>query len=83
MTNNHLYSNLSQRIDTVFGSQNFLYSLHLAKKEYDALTVPDSFFAWMLDYYGVELHFEDGVIMAVYSVVDERKFMMFALRYMQ
>lgn len=41
----------------------------------------DGFYQWMQDKYGIQLEFIDGNISGAYTVLDEKKLMMFLLKY--
>lgn len=62
--------------------------LRLARNEYanetnnrSAVFETDGFSQWMNNKYGIQLEFVDGGISGAYTVTDEKKLMMFLLKY--
>ena len=41
----------------------------------------DGFYQWMQDKYGIQLEFINGNISGAYTILDEKKLMMFLLKY--
>jgi hypothetical protein len=86
-----LYQNTVARLDTIIGgdTRHFL-RIQRARNEYNEL-YPESlgaahnrnFFAWVLDQYGIQLEFDGENVCLDYSIRDEKKYMMFVLKYDQ
>jgi hypothetical protein len=83
------YSNTAARLDTIIGgdTQHFL-RLQRVKNEYDELAraVPIgqgflTFDDYVREYYGVKLEFDGDNVSLAYSVVNEKKYTMFLLKF--
>ena len=83
------YTDTAARLDTIIGgdTQHFL-RLQRVKNEYDALAqdVPVgqgflTFDDYVREYYGVKLQFDGDNVTLAYSVVDEKKYVMFVLKF--
>jgi hypothetical protein len=90
--NNHLYSNLETRLDTILGNVNddrikkydFWKALKKANDDYLSIDIygDGTFSEFVLYNYGIQLHFNsDGQIIANVDVVDEQKHLLFVLKY--
>ena len=83
------YANTATRLDTIIGgdTQHFL-RLQRVKNEYDELAraVPIgqgflTFDDYVREYYGVKLQFEGDNVSLASQVVDEKKYLMFVLKF--
>jgi len=83
------YANKAARLDTIIGgdASHFL-RLSRVKDEYDALAndVPVgqgflTFYDYVKEYYGIKLQYDGDDLKLDYSVVDERKYTMFVLKF--
>ena len=83
------YANTAARLDTIIGgaTQHFL-RLQRVKNEYDNLArdVPIgqgflTFDDYVREYYGVKLQFDGDNVTLAYSVIDEKKYVMFVLKF--
>jgi len=86
---NEYYSNTAARLDTIIGgdTQHFL-RLQRVKNEYDTLAreVPIgqgflTFDDYVREYYGIKLEFDGDNVSLAYSVVNEKKYTMFLLKF--
>jgi hypothetical protein len=89
MSQNEHYANTAARLDTIIGgdTQHFL-RLQRVKNEYDNLArdVPIgqgflTFDDYVREYYGVKLQFDGDNVSLAYSIVDEKKHLMFLLKF--
>jgi hypothetical protein len=85
------YDSQAARLDTIIGgdTQHFL-RLQRVKNEYDALAreVPIgqgflTFDDYVREYYGVKLQFDGENVSLAYSVVNEKKHLVFILKFNQ
>ena len=85
------YANTAARLDTIIGgdTQHFL-RLQRVKNEYDELAgaVPVgqgflTFYDYVKEYYGVKLAFDGEDVSLDYIVVNEKKYMVFLLKFGQ
>jgi len=83
------YQDSAARLDTIIGgdTQHFL-RLQRVKNEWDALAdaVPVgqvflTFDDYVREYYGVKLQYDGDNVSLAYSVVDEKKHLMFLLKF--
>jgi hypothetical protein len=83
------YSDTAARLDTIIGgdTQHFL-RLQRVKNEYDALArdVPVgqgflTFNDYVQEYYGIKLQFDGDNVSLAYSVINEKKYTMFLLKF--
>jgi hypothetical protein len=86
---NEYYSNTAARLDTIIGgdTQHFL-RLQRVKNEYDTLAreVPIgqgflTFDDYVREYYGIKLEFDGDNVSLAYSVINEKKYTMFLLKF--
>lgn len=89
MSRDEYYANTAARLDTIIGgdTQHFL-RLQRVKKEYDELArdVPVGqgfliFDDYVREYYGIKLQFDGDNVSLAYSVIDEKKHLMFLLKF--
>jgi hypothetical protein len=89
MSQDEYYANTAARLDTIIGgdTQHFL-RLQRVKNEYDALAqdVPIgqgflTFDDYVREYYGVKLQFDGDNVSLAYSIVDEKKYTIFLLKF--
>ena len=89
MSRDEYYKNTAARLDTIIGgdTQQFL-RLQRVKNEYDALArdVPVgqgflTFDDYVREYYGVKLQFDGDNVSLAYEVIDEKKYLMFVLKF--
>lgn len=85
------YADTAARLDTIIGgdTQHFL-RLQRVKNEYDALAdaVPVgqgflTFDDYVREYYGIKLMYDGDNVSLAYNVVDEKKHLMFVLKFNQ
>lgn len=83
------YESQAARLDTVIGgdTQHFL-RLQRVKNEYDELAraVPVgqgflTFDDYVREYYGIKLQFDGDNVTLAYSVINEKKYVMFVLKF--
>jgi hypothetical protein len=83
------YDSQAARLDTIIGgdTSHFL-RLQRVKNEYDALAdaVPVgqgflTFYDYVKEYYGVKLIYDGDNVSLAYSVIDEKKYLMFVLKF--
>lgn len=89
MSKDEYYANTAARLDTIIGgdTQHFL-RLQRVKTEYDALAdaVPVgqgflTFDDYVKEYYGIKLQFDGDNVTLAYSVINEKKYIMFVLKF--
>ena len=89
MSKDEYYADTAARLDTIIGgdTQHFL-RLQRVKNEWDALAldVPIgqgflTFGDYVREYYGVKLQYDGDNVSLAYSVVDEKKYTMFILKF--
>ena len=89
MSRDEYYKNTAARLDTIIGgdTQHFL-RLQRVKNEYDELardvTVGQGFLTfddYVREYYGVKLVYDGDNVSLAYSVIDEKKHVMFVLKF--
>jgi hypothetical protein len=85
------YADKAARLDTIIGGDttHFL-RLQRVKNEYDDLAhaVPVgqgflTFYDYVKEYYGVKLEFDGDNVTLAYSVIDEKKYTVFLLKFGQ
>ena len=91
MSKDEYYADKSARLDTIIGGDttHFL-RLQQVKNEYDDLAhaVPVgqgflTFYDYVKEYYGVKLEFDGDNVTLAYSVIDEKKYTVFLLKFGQ
>jgi alpha-D-ribose 1-methylphosphonate 5-triphosphate synthase subunit PhnI len=89
MSKDEYYRDTAARLDTIIGgdTQQFL-RLQRVKNEYDELArdVPVgqgflTFYDYVKEYYGVKLQFDGDNVSLAYEVVNEKKYLMFVLKF--
>ena len=89
MSKDKYYQDTAARLDTVIGgnTDHFL-RLQRVKNEYDELAraVPVgqgflTFYDYVKEYYGVKLQFDGDNVSLAYEVIDEKKYIMFVLKF--
>lgn len=89
MSKDEYYANTAARLDTIIGgdTQHFL-RLQRVKNEYDALAdaVPVgqgflTFDDYVREYYGIKLQFDGDNVTLSYDVINEKKYIMFVLKF--
>jgi hypothetical protein len=89
MSRDEYYQDSASRLDTIIGgdTQHFL-RLQRVKNEYDELAraVPIgqgflTFYDYVKEYYGVKLQFDGDNVSLAYQVVNEKKYVMFVLKF--
>jgi alpha-D-ribose 1-methylphosphonate 5-triphosphate synthase subunit PhnI len=89
MSKDEYYATTAARLDTIIGgdTDHFL-RLQRVKNEYDALAhdVPIgqgflTFYDYVKEYYGVKLEYDGDNVSLAYSVVNEKKYTMFLLKF--
>ena len=89
MSEDSYYKDTAARLDTIIGgdTQHFL-RLQRVKNEYDTLAqdVPIgqgflTFDDYVREYYGVKLQFDGDNVSLAYSIVDEKKHLVFLLKF--
>jgi len=85
------YADKAARLDTIIGGDttHFL-RLQRVKNEYDELAhaVPVgqgflTFYDYVKEYYGVKLEFDGDNVTLAYSIIDEKKYTVFLLKFGQ
>ena len=91
MSKDEYYASTAARLDTIIGGDttHFL-RLQRVKNEYDALArdVPVgqgflTFYDYVKEYYGVKLVYDGDDIKLDYTILDERKYTVFLLKFGQ
>jgi len=91
MSQDEYYSSTAARLDTIIGgdSSHFV-RLQRVKNEWDDLAqaVPVgqgflTFYDYVKEYYGVKLEFDGDNVSLKYTVVDEKKYTVFVLKFGQ
>ena len=89
MSKDEYYADTAARLDTIIGgdTQHFL-RLQRVKNEWDELAraVPVgqgflTFGDYVREYYGVKLMYDGDNVSLAYSVIDEKKYVMFVLKF--
>jgi hypothetical protein len=89
MSQDNYYANTAARLDTVIGgdTQHFL-RLQRVKNEYDELAgvVPVgqgflTFDDYVREYYGIKLQFDGDNVSLAYTVINEKKYTVFLLKF--
>lgn len=89
MSQDQYYANTAARLNTIIGgdTQHFL-RLQRVKNEYDELAraVPIgqgflTFDDYVREYYGIKLQFDGDNVSLAYSVVNDRKYTVFLLKF--
>ena len=78
------YANTLARIDTIIGDSAQSWAMvHKAKDDYDKVEHPkESFYVWLQETYGIKLQFTpDGDLRLANEIIDEKKFLLFTLKY--
>ena len=91
MSQDEYYADTAARLDTIIGGDttHFL-RLQRVKNEYDDLAraVPIgqgflTFYDYVKEYYGVKLEFDGDNVTLAYSIIDEKKYTVFLLKFSQ
>ena len=89
MSQNEYYADTAARLDTIIGgdTQHFL-RLQRVKNEYDTLAsdVPVgqgflTFDDYVKEYYGIRLQFDGDNVSLAYEIINEKKYVMFLLKF--
>jgi hypothetical protein len=89
MSQDSYYANTAARLDTIIGgdTDHFL-RLQRVKNEYDELAraVPVgqgflTFYDYVKEYYGIKIQYDGDNVSLDYTVIDEKKYMMFVLKF--
>ena len=89
MSQDEYYANTAARLDTIIGgdTQHFL-RLQRVKNEYDELAraVPVgqgflTFDDYVREYYGIKLEFDGDSVSLAYTVINEKKYTVFLLKF--
>jgi hypothetical protein len=91
MSKAEYYANTAARLDTIIGGDTSHYQrLIRVKAEYDDLAraVPVgqgflTFYDYVKEYYGVKLLFEGDDLKLAYTVIDDKKYTVFLLKFGQ
>jgi hypothetical protein len=78
------YANTVARLDTIIGDAGQVWSMvSSAKNDYDSITASkESFYVWLQETYGIKLQFTpDGDLQLANEIVNEEKYLIFALKY--
>jgi hypothetical protein len=89
MSKAEYYANTAARLDTIIGGDTGHYQrLIRVKAEYDELAREVSvgqgfltFYDYVKEYYGVKLMFEGDDLKLAYSVIDDKKYTVFLLKF--
>ena len=89
MSQDSYYANTAARLDTIIGgnTDHFL-RLQRVKNEYDELAraVPVgqgflTFYDYVKEYYGIKIQYDGDNVSLDYTVIDEKKYMVFVLKF--
>ena len=89
MSRDEYYQDSASRLDTIIGgdTSHFL-RLQRVKNEYDELArdVPVgqgflTFYDYVKEYYGIKLQFDGDNVSLAYSIINEKKYLMFILKF--
>jgi hypothetical protein len=91
MSQDEYYSDTAARLDTIIGRDtSHFVRLQRVKNEWDDLAraVPVgqgflTFYDYVKEYYGVKLEFDGDNVSLKYTVVDEKKYTVFVLKFGQ
>jgi hypothetical protein len=91
MSQDKYYSSTAARLDTIIGGDtSHFVRLQRVKNEWDDLAqaVPVgqgflTFYDYVKEYYGVKLEFDGDNVSLKYTVVDEKKYTVFVLKFGQ
>jgi len=91
MSQDDYYSDTAARLDTIIGGDtSHFVRLQRVKNEWDSLAraVPVgqgflTFYDYVKEYYGVKLEFDGDNVSLKYTVVDEKKYTVFVLKFGQ
>ena len=91
MSQDKYYSDTAARLDTIIGGDtSHFVRLQRVKNEWDGLAqaVPVgqgflTFYDYVKEYYGVKLEFDGDNVSLKYTVVDEKKYTVFVLKFGQ
>ena len=91
MSQDEYYSDTAARLDTIIGGDtSHFVRLQRVKNEWDSLAraVPVgqgflTFYDYVKEYYGVKLEFDGDNVSLKYTVVDEKKYTVFVLKFGQ
>jgi hypothetical protein len=91
MSQDEYYSDTAARLDTIIGGDtSHFVRLQRVKNEWDDLAqaVPVgqgflTFYDYVKEYYGVKLEFDGDNVSLKYTVVDEKKYTVFVLKFGQ
>jgi hypothetical protein len=91
MSQDKYYSDTAARLDTIIGGDtSHFVRLQRVKNEWDDLAraVPVgqgflTFYDYVKEYYGVKLEFDGDNVSLKYTVVDEKKYTVFVLKFGQ
>jgi len=91
MSQDEYYSDTAARLDTIIGGDtSHFVRLQRVKNEWDNLAraVPVgqgflTFYDYVKEYYGVKLEFDGDNVSLKYTVVDEKKYTVFVLKFGQ
>jgi hypothetical protein len=91
MSQDEYYSSTAARLDTIIGGDtSHFVRLQRVKNEWDDLAraVPVeqgflTFYDYVKEYYGVKLEFDGDNVSLKYTVVDEKKYTVFVLKFGQ
>jgi hypothetical protein len=91
MSQDKYYSDTAARLDTIIGGDtSHFVRLQRVKNEWDSLAraVPVgqgflTFYDYVKEYYGVKLEFDGDNVSLKYTVVDEKKYTVFVLKFGQ
>jgi len=91
MSQDEYYSDTAARLDTIIGGDtSHFVRLQRVKNEWDDLAraVPVgqgflTFYDYVKEYYGVKLEFDGDNVSLKYTVVDQKKYTVFVLKFSQ
>jgi len=91
MSQDDYYSDTAARLDTIIGGDtSHFVRLQRVKNEWDSLAraVPVgqgflTFYDYVKEYYGVKLEFDGDNVSLKYTVVDQKKYTVFVLKFGQ
>ena len=95
--NNHLYSDMEAKLDTLLGGiptpdgiekYDHWRTLQIAKAEYDNMRIAEGikfelegFANWLNETYGIRIHRPEGMIGQTFEITDEAKYTFYKLKF--
>jgi hypothetical protein len=85
-TRDEYYQNRNSRLNTVIGNESELWTKIISardeyEREHGQQHTQEYFHLWLVNTYGIELRFQEGMVSLNARIVDEGKYMLFLLRW--